>query len=53
VALKVFDPYDEESLDKMREFFNPSQVDQFVRQALQMCWMKRAGSRGLGRLCRS
>jgi len=39
VAFQEFDPNDEESLDKMREFFNPSQVDQFVRQALQMCWM--------------
>jgi len=34
-----FDPDDEESRDKMRGFFNPSQVDQSVRQALQMCWM--------------
>jgi len=30
---------DEESFDKMRDFFNPSQVDNSVRQAMQMCWM--------------
>lgn len=34
-----FDSNDEESLEKMRDFFNPSQVDHSVRQALQMCWM--------------
>ena len=39
MAFHEFDPNDEESLDKMREFFNPSQVDHSVRQALQMCWM--------------
>ena len=39
MAYHKFNPDDEESFDKMREFFNPSQVDQSVRQALQMCWM--------------
>jgi hypothetical protein len=39
MVCEQFDPNDEESLDKMREFFNPSQVDHSVRQALQMCWM--------------
>ena len=34
-----FEPNDEESFDKMRNFFSPSQVDESVRQALQMCWM--------------
>ena len=34
-----FGPSDEEAFDKMRDFFNPSQVDHSVRQALQMCWM--------------
>jgi hypothetical protein len=24
---------------KMREFFSPGQIDQSVRQAIQMCWM--------------
>ena len=35
----VIDPNDEEALDKMRQFWNPSHADQSVRQALQMCWM--------------
>jgi hypothetical protein len=39
MAFQEFDPNDEESLDKMRDFFNPSQVDHSVRQALQMCWI--------------
>ncbi|WP_299463563.1 hypothetical protein [uncultured Gimesia sp.] len=39
MAFQKFDPNDEESLDKMREFFNPSHVDNTVRQSLQMCWM--------------
>ncbi|MCA9007540.1 MAG: hypothetical protein KDA70_19870, partial [Planctomycetaceae bacterium] len=30
---------DEESFDKMRDLFSPAQVDQSVRQALQLCWM--------------
>jgi hypothetical protein len=25
--------------ERMAEFFGPSQVDQFVRQAIQFCWM--------------
>ena len=37
--MNYFDASDEESFDKMREFFSPAQVDQSVRQALQMCWM--------------
>ena len=39
MAFQDFDPNDEESFDKMRDFFSPAQVDQSVRQALQMCWM--------------
>lgn len=39
MAFHEFNPNDEESLDKMRDFFNPSQVDHSVRQALQLCWM--------------
>jgi hypothetical protein len=39
MASYKFDPNDEESFDKMRELFNPSQVSQSVNQALQMCWM--------------
>lgn len=39
MALQTFDPNDEESFDKMRDLFSPAQVDQSVRQALQLCWM--------------
>ena len=39
MAFQEFNPKDEESFDKLKEFFNPSQVDHSVRQALQMCWM--------------
>jgi hypothetical protein len=28
-----------EGEDKMREFLGPSQVDQAIRHAMQMCWM--------------
>jgi hypothetical protein len=30
---------DEDAAEKMSEFFGPGQVDQFVRQAIQTCWM--------------
>ena len=30
---------DPEGPDKMRSMFGPGQVDQGVRQAIQMCWM--------------
>ncbi|WP_417380080.1 hypothetical protein [Gimesia sp.] len=39
MALQTFDPNDEESFDKLRDLFSPAQVDQSVRQALQLCWM--------------
>ena len=39
MAFQTFDPDDEESFDKMRDLFSPAQVDQSVRQALQLCWM--------------
>lgn len=39
MAFHAFGSEDEESLDKMRDIFSPAQVDQSVRQALQMCWM--------------
>tara|TARA_R110001592_G_scaffold354651_2_gene654426 strand:+ start:1824 stop:2054 length:231 start_codon:yes stop_codon:yes gene_type:complete len=39
MAFQTFDPNDEESFDKMRDLFSPAQVDQSVRQALQLCWM--------------
>lgn len=39
MVFEKFDPNDEESFDKMREFLSPAEVDHSVRQALQMCWM--------------
>ena len=39
MAFEKFEPGDEESMRRMQEFFSPSQVDQTVRQSLQMCWM--------------
>ena len=39
MAYQQFDPGDEESFDKMRDFFSPAQADQSVRQALHICWM--------------
>jgi len=30
---------DPNTMKKMRAMFSPSQVDQSVRQAIQMCWM--------------
>ncbi len=32
-------PMDDESMDRMRSFFGPHQVDQMIRQAIQFCWM--------------
>ena len=39
MAFEKFEPGDEESIRRMKEYFSPSQVDQSVRQAMQMCWM--------------
>ena len=39
MAFHSFDHNDEESSDKMRDFFGPGQVDHAVRQAIHMCWM--------------
>ncbi|QDV15619.1 hypothetical protein Pan153_02350 [Gimesia panareensis] len=39
MVFQPLDPGDEESFDKMRDFFSPTQVDQSVRHALQLCWM--------------
>lgn len=30
---------DESGADKLRSLFGPGQVDQAIRQAIQMCWM--------------
>ena len=37
--MAVFDANDEESFDKMRDMFGPSQIDQQIRQAVHFCWM--------------
>ena len=37
--MNYFDASDEESFDKMREMFGPTQVDQQIRQAIHFCWM--------------
>ena len=37
--LAYFPKDDPEGADKMRSMFGPGQVDQGVRQAIQMCWM--------------
>ena len=30
---------DEQGMEKMREFFSPTQIDRQIRQAIQFCWM--------------
>ena len=37
--MAMFDPNDSEARKKMRAMFSPGQIDQSVRQAIQMCWM--------------
>ena len=37
--MAAFSSDDPETMNKMRSMFGPGQVDQSVRQALQMCWM--------------
>ena len=32
-------PEDENAFEKMHEMFGPGQIDHFVRQAIQFCWM--------------
>ena len=34
-----FDPNDPEQGERFRSFFGPHQVEQQIRQAIQMCWM--------------
>jgi hypothetical protein len=38
-VMAFFNASDEESFDKMREMFGPTQVDQQIRQAIHFCWM--------------
>ena len=37
--MAVFDPNDDNAMDKMRDMFGPAQIDQQVRQAIHFCWM--------------
>ena len=37
--MAVFDPNDDDAMDKMRDMFGPAQIDQQVRQASHFCWM--------------
>lgn len=37
--MAIFSSDDPENADRMRAMFGPGQVDQAVRQAIQMCWM--------------
>ena len=37
--MAVFDPNDDDALDKMRSMFGPTQIDQQIRQAIHFCWM--------------
>ncbi len=34
-----FDANDADALDKMRDMFGPTQIDQQIRQAIHFCWM--------------
>ena len=34
-----FDGSDDESFDKIRDMFGPSQTDHQIRQAIHFCWM--------------
>jgi hypothetical protein len=37
--MAAFSNDDPDANDKMRNMFGPGQIDQSVRQAIQMCWM--------------
>jgi hypothetical protein len=41
--MAAFSSDDPETAKKVREMFGPGQVDQSVRQAIQMCWMMLPG----------
>jgi hypothetical protein len=43
--MAFFDKDDPDAAEKMRAMFSPGQVDQIVRQAIQMCWMMLPASR--------
>ncbi len=37
--MAIFNQDDPDAANKIRALFSPGQVDQSVRQAIQMCWM--------------
>lgn len=37
--MAMLDPNDDDSMDRMREIFGPTQIDHQIRQAIQYCWM--------------
>lgn len=37
--MAFIDPNDEGAVDKMRDMFGPGQIDHFIRQAIQFCWI--------------
>jgi hypothetical protein len=37
--MAYFDANDDDAMDKMREMFGPTQIDQQIRQAIHFCWM--------------
>jgi len=45
MAMEPFDPDDPHQAERFRDFFGPHQVDEQVRQAIQMCWMALPGDK--------
>ena len=37
--MAFFDHNDDDAIDRMREMFGPTQIDQQIRQAIHFCWM--------------
>ena len=37
--MAYFDANDDDAMDKMRDMFGPTQIDQQIRQAIHFCWM--------------
>jgi hypothetical protein len=39
MVIEQVNPNDEEGMEKLRDFFSPTQIDHQIRQAIQFCWM--------------
>ena len=37
--MAYFDANDDDAMDKTREMFGPTQIDQQIRKAIHFCWM--------------